>query len=142
MRLIDRRIGIRVRCGIGVGDRDAAKPLPRDDAGRLAALEPERIRQRIVLVGIAVWPTVDGDGQDVARGVEAAATQRARELPADAALDRLERRGQQLHAPGAMLQARLQTGLTRCLREVQHDGLVGGPGAAVGPEADRRSQAH
>ena len=57
-------------------------------------------RQRAVLVGVAVRPAVHGDAEDVAGRIEAAAAEHPSQLVADAALDRLERRLQQLGPPG------------------------------------------
>jgi hypothetical protein len=90
IRLVDCRVGIGIRRGIGVGDRDTAKRLPCDDVGWLASLKPEQIRQRVILIGVSMWPTVDGDGENVVRRVEATIAQNTRQLLADAALDGLE----------------------------------------------------
>jgi len=126
--LVDGRVGIGIRRGIGVGYRNAAKSLPGNQAGWFATLKPEWIRQRIILIGVAVRPTVNRDGENVFRRIESTIAQDARQLLADAALDGLERRGQQLGAPSAMLCARLQARLAWSFIQMYHDRFGGGPG--------------
>src|SRR5271154_2060832 len=81
--LIDGAVGICVSVGVSVGDGDTTEGLPRRNTGLLAALKPESVPERVVLIGIAMWPAVDGDGSDVICGIEATAPDAARELLAD-----------------------------------------------------------
>src|SRR3984957_16430270 len=67
--LIDGRVGVRKGFSVGIRDGNAAKGLPPDDAG-LLIFGPIRIEKRIVFVGVAMRPTIDGDRLNVARGIE------------------------------------------------------------------------
>ena len=104
-RLVDRDIGIGGRTGIRVRDRDASKRLPSDFMRRLPG-RPLGIVERVVFVPVPVRPAIDGDGLDVARRVEAAIGQHPRELLANPALERGERRLQQLEATRFVLLSR------------------------------------
>src|SRR5271156_3730232 len=73
--LIDGAVGIGVGSGVGVSDRESPERLARRLAWGLAAFQPELIEQRIVFVGVSVRPAVDGDFQNVARGIESAGTE-------------------------------------------------------------------
>src|SRR5262245_59422733 len=103
MCMIDGAVGVRVCASVGVGNRDSPVPPPRNDARLLAAVQPERIGERVVLICVAVRPAVDRDGENIARGVETTRTDCARKLIADAALDCVERCLEQLSPAGTML---------------------------------------
>src|SRR5215471_2063991 len=87
--LIDRRISVGPSPRIGVGNGDPPERRPPDDV-RLLVLVPKGIEQGIVLVGVAVRPAIDGDGDDVGCWIEASWTQHAVELVADVPLKDLE----------------------------------------------------
>ncbi len=72
MGLVNRDIGIGAGAGIGVGDRDPPERGSPDDV-RLLVLVPVGIEQRIVLVGVAVRPSIDGDGENVGGRIELSA---------------------------------------------------------------------
>src|SRR3546814_3842434 len=80
--------GARIR----IGDRDPAEALAADHVGPLLGCHVPRIVERVVFIGIAVGPAVDGDGGDIALGIEAAGAEDRHQLLADVALERLERR--------------------------------------------------
>src|SRR5262245_9508250 len=69
--LVDRAVRVRIRAGIGVGDGDVAEALTTNEL-RARLHVPGRVLQVEMVAGIAVWPAVDGDGEDVTRGIEAA----------------------------------------------------------------------
>src|SRR5438093_6651923 len=93
--LVDRRVSVCVRRGVRVGNGDPPERLARDYA-RLFFRDPLGIPQGIVLVGIPVWPPVDGDSDDIPRRIEPCWRQYATEFVADVPLKRGKGRGQQL----------------------------------------------
>src|ERR1700730_1835098 len=93
--LVDRLIGVRRGRGVRVRYRNPAKGLAGDFA-RLFPGWPVRIEKSVVLVCVPVRPTVDRNGIDVPRGIEASRTQHTKELIADVALENLKRRRQQI----------------------------------------------
>jgi len=68
--LINGLVCVGVSPGIGIGDCDSSKSLPSHFARSFSALQPERIKEGVVFVGVTVRPAVHGDGCDVARGIE------------------------------------------------------------------------
>src|SRR5580692_6098535 len=68
--LIDSRVGVGESFGVGIRDRDSSKGLTANYAG-LLIFRPIRIEKRIVFVGVAMRPTIDRDGLNVARRIEA-----------------------------------------------------------------------
>ena len=50
----------------------------------------DRVEERVVFVGVAVRPAIDGDGLDVAGGIESSGGEDAAELVADVALEGFE----------------------------------------------------
>src|SRR5579872_3204731 len=68
--LVDGRVGVSGRGGIGIGNGDSAEAAPPDLVRRLAWL-PFRIEQGVVLVAVAVRPAVYRYRFDVAGRVEA-----------------------------------------------------------------------
>src|SRR5579863_5824950 len=105
-RLVDRLICVSVSTGVGVGDGDSPESPPRYFAGSLAALQPKRIEQRVVFVGVAVRPAVDCNRCDVARGIESPSAECSGQLLADLSLHGLERGIEQLDAAGSVLVSR------------------------------------
>lgn len=73
-------------CGVGICNDDSSEAFPRNVAGPLS-LRPIGIPKGVVFVRVAVWPAIDGDGRDVARGIEAARRQDARQLIANLVLE-------------------------------------------------------
>jgi hypothetical protein len=67
--LVDRRVGISPRARIRIRDHDSAERRAAHDVG-LVGLIPVRIEQRIVFVGVAVWPAIDRDTCDARRRIE------------------------------------------------------------------------
>ena len=108
----------------------------------LVGLVPVRIEQRIVFVGVAMRPTVDGDRDDVARRIESAVPEDARELIADVALERREVGGQQLPLSGAELLSRLKTRPARRARHPHEDRLVGRTHALIIADVDHGVETH
>src|SRR5713226_4561904 len=88
--LVNSAVGVSVGARVGVGDCQTAKGLAGGDAGKLATFQPKLVEQGVVLVSVAVRPAVDCDGGYVARWIEAATEQRARQLVANVVLKRLE----------------------------------------------------
>src|ERR1700678_987921 len=68
--LIDSRVGVGESFGVGIRDRDSSKGLTANYAG-LLIFRPIRVEKRIVLVGVAMRPTIDRDRLNVARRIEA-----------------------------------------------------------------------
>ena len=99
-----------------------------DHAGPIVAsvvnTHSERVGQAVVGVGVAVRPAVDGDRDDVARRIEAAGAEDARELIADVALEGLERRRQQVGAADAVLFLPRLAGRARVRGPCGYDRLV------------------
>src|ERR1700693_602096 len=124
--LIDGLVCVGVSTSVGVSDGDAPVGLARYFAGSLSSLQPKRIEQRVVFVGVTVGPTIDRNGRDVACGIEAAGTQCARQLLADVAFHGLEAGGVKLHAARDVLLARRMSRAARGLHHVNNDGLVWG----------------
>src|SRR5262245_65567654 len=81
--LVHRRIGVGRGTSVRVGDRDSSEGLAGDLRGAFPG-RPFRIEKIVVFVRIAVRPSIDGDGSDVASRIESAATQYARKLVANA----------------------------------------------------------
>src|SRR5262249_5030238 len=79
--LVDRRVGVCVCRCVRVGDGDPPERLAREHA-RLIFGGPLGVPQGIVLVGIAVRPPVDGDGDNIARGIKTGWCQHAAEFVA------------------------------------------------------------
>ena len=98
---VDGGVGEGGRLGVRVRDGDPAEGATAHHVwlfleGNVGV--PERVRS----VGIAVGPTVRGDGEDVFRGVESSAPENAPELAASLELDRLERSREELSSnPGS-----------------------------------------
>ena len=101
-----------------------------------------RVPERVVLVGVAVGPAVHRDGEDVARGIEAAASESAAELSSRLALEGLEARREQLVASCGVLLARAPPGAAGGAGQVEHHRLLGGPREAIGAEAHGEVEAH
>src|SRR5579872_2016032 len=83
--LVDRRVGVSGRGGIGIGNGDSAEAAPSDLVWRFTR-RPFRIEQGVVLVAVAVRPAVYRYRFDVAGRIEASAHQNARKLIANLAL--------------------------------------------------------
>src|SRR5438270_4188857 len=79
---VDRLIRERRRAGVGVRDRDAAKPLPPEYMRPLFRRNV-RICERVIGIGISVRPPVHSDADDVRGGVESAGGEHPSELTAD-----------------------------------------------------------
>ena len=87
------RVRLWTRGGIRVGDRDEPERFARHNTGARVAVgeDPfDRVVQAVVGVRISVRPSIDGDGDDVACGIEPARAQNAYGLLADVALEGLE----------------------------------------------------
>ena len=104
-----------------------------------APARPVRIEQRVVFVGVAVRPAIDGDGGDVARRIEAAGAEHAGELVADVALEGLER-GREQFAPARRGAARAPAGpaCTGVRTMCTSIGSSGDRAAAIAADVDRR----
>ncbi len=140
MGLVDGGVGIGGPAGVGIGDGDAAKAGAADHIG-LALGRQVFIEQGVVFGGVAVGPAVDGDGGDVAGGVEAAGGQGPGQLVAGVALEVLEGGGQKLGAAGAVLVVFGQARLAGGADHVDQDRALGRPLGAVVADIHRRVQA-
>src|SRR6185295_4498914 len=69
--LIERRLRQADGRRVGVGDRDASVPLAAHHPRKLL-VRPGGVVERVLACGVSVRPSVDGDGLDVAGGVEPA----------------------------------------------------------------------
>src|ERR1700681_2125618 len=139
--VIDGGIGVSVCACVRVCDRQPPERFASYFARRLPAFQPELVGERIVFIRVAVRPAVDRDFQDVARGVESARTQYARQLLANVALVSFERRAIELDAPQLMLLARRASRLAGCLHHVHYDRLVRLFRTFIAADADRKIQA-
>src|SRR5258706_7825872 len=90
--LIDSLICVGVSSRIGVGDSDSPKSFPRHFTRSLAALQPERIEQRVIFIRVTMRPAIHSDRRDVARWIEPSRSQRSSQLFADLALHGFKRR--------------------------------------------------
>src|ERR1700682_3507471 len=133
--LVYRRVGIGGGPGIGVGDGDAAKAGPPDHVG-LLRLRPFRIEQLVIFVSITVRPAIDGDARHIARRIEAARTEDARQLAADVALEGLERGVEDIVLPCPVLVALRQPGLAGRAHHADQHRLVGRTRAFVVADID------
>ena len=122
--LIDSYISVGGGAGVGIGNGDAAARFTTDFVRRLARI-PLRIEERIVFIAITVRPTVNRDGFDVARRIEAAGTEATRELIANVALESFEGRYKQFHAAGFVLFASGKAGFARSSAHMEEDGFIG-----------------
>jgi hypothetical protein len=98
-----------------------------------------RIIAEVVVVRIAVCPSIDRDGRDISCRIESAAGESARQLPADTALDRFEGSRQQFVSAETMLLAPAEA-LIRPMRKALHvndDRFVRTRGVLVSTHADR-----
>src|ERR1700719_950805 len=91
---------------------------------RRLARRPVRLEERIVIVGVAVRPEIDGDGGDVALRVEAAWAERAIELIANIAFKGLEAGRENVLPADAVLLALRQAWRDRHPHEMDQHGLV------------------
>ena len=90
---VDRRVRVRCRSRIGVGDRYTTETLTANDAGAVVILEQrpfDRVVQRVIRVCISMRPTVYRDRFDIPRRIEASTGKRATDLIPDIVLERLE----------------------------------------------------
>src|SRR5262249_15757301 len=102
---------------------------------------PLRVPQRIVLIGISVWPSVDGDGSDIACWIESCWRQHATEFVTDVPLKRGKGRGQQLQAAEPMLLARRQAWLAGRTYQPEQHGRLRRAGIPIMADTDRFMQA-
>ena len=97
-----------------------------------------RVEERVVGVGVAVRPAVHGEGEEVARGIEAEGAEHAAELVADLPLEGLERRRRA--APRGRRGAGPcfgKPGATGRAHHLHHGRLVRGAGGAIVAERSR-----
>src|SRR5689334_12161699 len=71
IRLVDGGVGICAGTGIGIRNRDSPKFFPSDHTRALIPW-PCRIGKGIVFVGVAVAPSIYGDGSNISRRIESA----------------------------------------------------------------------
>src|SRR5258708_3594622 len=109
--LVDSGVRLGARARIGISNRDLAESHSSHHP-RLLPFLPIRIEEsvsRVMFVGVAVRPTIHGDGLDVPRRIETRAAQHPSQLIADVALEFRKRRLHQFVTPRAVLFARGQT---------------------------------
>ena len=94
---------------IAICDSDSAERLTPDFAGAFAD-RPFRIEQIVVLVSVAVRPSVHRNRGNVARRIESTFAENPRKLIAYAAFKSFERCGEQFAPPGSVLIPFRQTG--------------------------------
>src|SRR6267142_6356179 len=102
VRLIDGNVGVRGCARIRVGNGDAAEWLATKNVW-LLSVGPLWIEQRIVFVAVAMRPTIDGNGCDVARRIESARGKRSRKLIANCTFEKFKGSDQQFHSTGFVL---------------------------------------
>src|SRR5579871_2607617 len=96
--LINGNICIGVPVGIRVGNVNPPEGLTADDARTFGCGAIQRLKQRIVLVSVAVRPSVYGNCLNVASGVETSSGEHASELIANVAFENIKECGQQFVA--------------------------------------------
>ena len=141
MAHVDRRIGEGLRRGIGVGDGDAAPGLAADHV-RAFAFGHVGIAQRVIGIGIAVRPAVDGDRGDITLVVKPAGAEHRLKLVPDLALAHLEGGGQHVGAAGAVLVLARQARRIGIADHLDHHRIVDPGRAGIGTDADRRLDHH
>ena len=67
---VDCTIDVRPAFGIRVGDRNPANRRSSGDMGARISIVLGRVDQRVVLVGVAMWPAIDRDRGNVAFYIE------------------------------------------------------------------------
>src|SRR5438876_11872596 len=102
MGFVDGRISVCCSCGVGICDRDAAKRFACDFAWALSR-RPLRIKKIVVFVSVAMRPTIDSNGVNVACGIETTHAKNSAELIADVTHECFERSRKQLAAANFML---------------------------------------
>src|SRR5260370_22435188 len=111
MGLVDGGVRLGACAGIGISNCDLAEPLSSHHP-RLLPFLPIWIEEsvsRVMFVGVAVRPTVHGDGLDVPRRIETRATQHPSQLIAAGAFESRKWRLHQLVTPPPRLFPRRQT---------------------------------
>src|ERR1700757_3892637 len=103
--LIDRFIGVCEGARIGIRNVDFPEWLPSNFVRRLPG-RPDGIKQRVVLVRVAVGPTIDRNGLNVICRIETATAEDSGELTPDIVLERFEIGREQDHAASPLLFAR------------------------------------
>ena len=93
-RLIDGYMGVSRSAGVGIGNGDVARRLPRHLVWRLA-LRPLRIPQVHVLISVAMGPPIDGYREDVVLHIEASGSQQPVKNRTYLSLEVREAQGQQ-----------------------------------------------
>src|SRR5258706_7277512 len=141
MGFVDGRISVCGSCGVGICDRDAAKRFACDFAWALSR-KPLRVKKIVVFVSVAMRPTIDSDGVNVARGIEATHAKNSAELIANVALECFERSGKQVAAANFMLVTFGKAGVARSPFHADEDRFIGIPWCFVLADVHRHIQIH
>src|SRR5262245_2929970 len=112
MGLVDRLVRVSRSRRIRIRDRDSTEPFAPDLARRLP-LGPIRVPKRVVFVGVAMGPAIDGNRVDIACRIELPVFQHTRQLITNAPLEGLKRGREQVDMAGALLIPSWQAGLAR-----------------------------
>jgi hypothetical protein len=105
--LIDGLVGVGSGGCVRIGNRNSSVSLARDVA-RALARGPIGIPKRVVLVGVAMRPAVDGDRVDIARRIESPCPEHAFELITNTSLEVFKGSRQEFVVSGALLVASRQ----------------------------------
>ena len=116
---------------------NASEGLSANHAGPFGRRTIQRFKQWIVLVSVAMGPSVHGNRLNVASGVESASSEHASELIANVSFENIKGRGQQLVASCAILVFCCQTGLARSTEKMKKAGILGRAGEMIVADGDR-----
>src|SRR5208282_2079740 len=140
MGLVDGGISVGVAVGVRVRDLDSSKGLAGGYTWTLRRRTVQGLEQFVVLVGVSVGPAVDGDGLNIARGIETSGGEHAAELVAHVTLERFEGRADEFEAPGAVLVFAIFAGRAGSAQKVKQAGFVGRAGIVVVAHGDGEIQ--
>lgn len=130
--VIYRSISVRVSARISVGNGQSAVGSSRDCTGKLTAVDPEVVVERVVLIGITVRSAVDRQTHDVARCIESSCAEYALQVGSNMPLDGLKRGRIYLPTTGRVLFAHGKPRLAGGLGHVHDNRFIRRPGVVMG----------
>ena len=140
MALVYGNVGVCMAIGVGIGNVDAAECLASDYTRALGGWPVDRFKQRVVLVGIAVRPTVDCNRLNVVSGIETSRRKYPAKLITNVALEDIERRADQFVSPSPILIFAIEARTAWSSQQVQQAGFIGRTGKPVVAHGDGKIQ--